>query len=244
MDAKLLKEHRVFWVLGGRLRPVKHPSIPDEAALVGFRRQRRLLTQNTLALLEGKPFNDALLWGKKGTGKSTLVRAQLRLSDRLRLVQLDLSGVEFLVEFLDFLHEVPQLKFILLLEDLSFESGSLGEVKLLKTLLDGSVIERPPNAVFYATSNRRFLTGPPSSDGPHRREEEEDLYSLADRFGLKLGFTDFTKEEYLEAVKLHASRFGLKFDETLKRKALEFAAERGYSGRSALQFVKLFASTL
>ena len=243
MDRSLFETARVFLRLGGKLRPIKNPSIPPLENFVGFERQKELLIKNTLALLEGKPFNDALLWGKRGTGKSSLVRAMLNLPPNLKLLQVDKDDLEFLFEFLDEAHSMEELKFVVLIEDHTFNSSDERSVRLLKTLLDGSVVERPQNVAFYATSNLRNLTfNRPDGENPFKREQEEDLYSLVDRFGLRLGFTDFTKEEYLKVVKYYAQRFGLNFDQKMEREALSFAAERGFSGRVALQFVKFFAS--
>jgi len=242
METSIFETARVFLRLKGQLKMVKHPSIPPLEGFVGFKRQRELLKKNTLALLEGKPFNDALLWGKRGTGKSSLVRAMLNLSPKLKLLQVDREEVDFLFEFLDLAHEMEEFKFVVLLEDLTFNRSEERSIRLLKTLLDGSVVERPSNVVFYATSNLRNLTFKPSYGEVFRTELEEELYSLVDRFGLKLGFTEFTKEDYLKAVKLHAERLGIKYNRQMEKEAISFAAERGFSGRVALQFVKFWAS--
>lgn len=242
MDTSVFKTAKVFLRLNNNLKAVKHPSIPPLECFVGFERQKELLKKNTLALLERKPFNDVLLWGKRGTGKSSLVRSMLNLSSKLKLLQVDREEVDFLFEFLDNAHDMEEFSFIILLEDLTFDRFEERSIRLLKTLLDGSVVERPKNVVFYATSNVRNLTFKPTKENSNR-ELEEELFSLVDRFGLRLGFTDFSKEDYLKAVRLHLERLGLKFDRKVERSALEFAAERGFSGRVANQFVRFWLST-
>ncbi len=239
MEKDFWNRGRVFWVLEGKPKLVKHPSVPSLDQFVGFERQRNLLRKNTEAFLKGKPFNDVLLFGKKGTGKRSLVRAQLNLSPDLKLVQLELDSVRFLVDFLDLAHELEG-KFIVLIEDLTFTDETSKEIKLLKTLLDGSVVERPKNVVFYATSNRRNLYGGRAESW----EDREELYSLADRFGLKLGFTEFSKKDYLELVRKKAREAGIEFNEKLEKEALTFAADKGFSGRTAEQFIKFFPSKL
>ncbi len=243
MDLSFFKTARVFLRLKGNLKAVRHPSIPSLEDFVGFERQKELLKKNTLALLKGEAFNDILLWGKRGTGKSSLVRAMLNLSPELKLLQVDREEVDFLFDFLDAAHDLENLKFIILLEDLTFDRSEERSIRLLKTLLDGSVIKRPNNVVFYATSNLRNLTLKPD-ENTSNRELEEELFSLVDRFGLRLGFNNFSKEDYLKAVKLHLEKFGVKFSPAIKKASLEFAAERGFSGRVAIHFVKFWLSTV
>ena len=238
---ELLKKHRAVLVLNGKPLGVNRVSVPPLEEFVGFKRQREALIKNTKSLLEEKPFNDALLWGKRGTGKSSLVRAMLNLSPRLKLIQIDRDEVGFLFEVLEHLWEFEE-RFIVLIEDLSFTDETLKGIRLLKTLLDGSVIERPPNVVFYATSNRRNLSPEIYLERDYKfpREELEERLSLADRFGLKLGFTEFTKADYLEAVKLYCKKYGIEYDEKVKREAIKYLADREPSGRAALHFVKSF----
>ncbi len=243
---KLFETRRAVLVVNGKPRGVRRVSIPPLEELVGIERQKELLIKNTKLLLKGLPANDALLWGKRGTGKSSLVRAMLNLSKELKLLQVDRDDVEILFEFFDLAHELPH-KFIVLIDDLSFEEETK-EVRLLKTLLDGSVVERPPNVVIYATSNRSNLS--PSTfverEFKNPTEEVEERFSLADRFGLKIGFTDFSKEAYLKAVENYLKKYNAALTGgDWQREALSFAAERGFSGRSALQFARYYlAKTL
>jgi len=241
---KLFKNHRAVALLNGKPIGVKRVNIPPLEDFVGVERQRELLVKNTLALLEGKPFNDALLWGKRGTGKSSLVRAMLNLSPRLRLLQVDKEEVGFLIEFFNLAWELTDFKFLVLVDDLSVLTEEGKTIRLLKTLLEGSVFERPPNVAIYATSNRKNLTPDTFLEGEYKfpREELEERLALVDRFGLKIGFTQFSPKDYIEAVKLYCRKLNIPFDSEVEREALAYARERDFSGRSAYQFVRYYAS--
>ncbi len=240
LDKKMLENHKAFFFLNGKLKPVKKPSIVPLEDLVGIERQKKLLLKNTRAFVEGKPVNDVLLWGKRGTGKSSLVRAMLGLFDNLRLLQIDKDEVGFLFDFFDQAEEFPQYKFLVLIDDLTITTEEGKVIRLLKTLLDGSVLERPQNVVIYATSNRKNLAPDTYLEREYKfpKEEIEERFSLVDRFGLKIGFVDFSPADYLRAVEIYCQKFGLPFNENLKKEALKFAAEKELSGRTALQFVK------
>ena len=241
---KLFKNHRAVALLNGKPIGVKRVNIPPLEDFVGVERQRELLVKNTLALLEGKPFNDALLWGKRGTGKSSLVRAMLNLSPRLKLLQVDKEEVGFLIEFFNLAWELNDFKFLVLVDDLSVLTEEGKTIRLLKTLLEGSVFERPPNVAIYATSNRKNLTPDTFLEGEYKfpREELEERLALVDRFGLKIGFTQFSPKDYIEAVKLYCRKLNIPFDSEVEREALAYARERDFSGRSAYQFVRYYAS--
>ncbi len=233
------QKHRAALIFKGKLKGIKNPSIPNPESLIGIERQKRLLTANTKLLVEGLPANDALLWGKRGTGKSSLVRSMLYIFEELKLLQLGLESAELLVDFFDFAHD-SEGKFIVLIDDLSPQEED-ERVLLLKSILDGSVVERPSNVVVYATSNRmNLLPSKGFKDYTRPNEEVEEITSLADRFGLKIGFTDFSKEAYLKAVEIYLKELGLNPDDGVKREALAFAAERGFSGRVAKQFASFY----
>jgi len=224
---------------------VRRVNVPPLEGFVGVDRQKELLVKNTKALLEGKPFNDVLLWGKRGTGKSSLVRAMLGLSPSLRLFQVDKDRVEFLFQFFDLAWDLRHLKFLVLVDDLTITGEGERTIRILKTLLEGSVFERPPNVAIYATSNRKNLAPDQYLEGVYKfpQEEIEERFSLVDRFGLRIGFTDFGRGDYLRAVEYYCKQYGIPFGESVKGAALEYAAERGFSGRTAHQFVRYFAAT-
>jgi len=241
MDLRqLFENHRAVAVFGKKPIGVKRVNIPPLEEFVGVERQKELLVKNTRALLEDKPFNDALLWGKRGTGKSSLVRAMLNLSPELRLLQVDKDRVEFLLQFFDLAWELREFKFLVLVDDLTITGESERNIRILKTLLEGSVFERPPNVAIYATSNRKNLAPDTFLEKTYKfpREELEERFSLVDRFGLRIGFTEFSKTDYLKAVRLYCEKYGIPFGERVKEAALRYAAERDFSGRTAHQFVR------
>ena len=232
-------EHLAYRFKEGELIPIKYPHIPNFSDLLHIERQKETLRRNTLQFVKGLPANDVLLWGDRGTGKSSLVKSMLGLfaKDGLRLVQVYKMDISHLSKLYDLLRE-RQEKFILFFDDLSFEAGD-EEVRILKSLMDGDVEERPSNVLVYATSNRRHLM-------PEREEQEkfpEESYwervSLVERFGIRLGFFAFGKEQYLDIVRHLAFQRGLSIKEDeLQRLALDWALHNGFSGRSAYHFVK------
>ncbi len=243
--SSLFKDHRAVLLLGDTPKGVKRVDIPPLESFVGVERQKELLMKNTQALLEGKPFNDVLLWGKRGTGKSSLVRAMLNLSSSLRLFQVDKERVEFLFDFFELSWELQEFKFLVLVDDLTITTEGERTIRLLKTLLEGSAMERPPNVAIYSTSNRRNLAPETHLEENYKfpREEMEERFSLVDRFGLRIGFTEFGREDYLRAVELYCKKYGIPFGEEVKRAALEYAAERDFSGRTAHHFVRYYIAT-
>ena len=131
-----------------------------------------------------------------------------------------------------------------MVDDLSVLTEEGKTIRLLKTLLEGSVFERPPNVAIYATSNRKNLTPDTFLEREYKfpREELEERLALVDRFGLKIGFTQFSPKDYIEAVKLYCRKLNIPFDSEVEREALAYARERDFSGRSAYQFVRYYAS--
>ncbi|MBY6207438.1 MULTISPECIES: ATP-binding protein [Halomonas] len=236
--------------LGGQLVPVPPRDALGLDDLVGVERQKRELVANTRAFLQGLPANHALLWGSRGSGKSSMVRALLNtLSDEgLRLIQVDrhdLSGLPILVEQL---RHQPE-RFVVYCDDLSFE-GSDDAYKALKSVLDGTLTGPPDNVLIYATSNRRHLMPEHMSDNLesrltadgeelHHGDAVEEKISLSDRFGLWLAFHPFNRDTYLETCRHWVSRLGHAGDWTdeADTAAVRFATLRGgRSGRCAYQF--------
>ncbi|MDT0502060.1 MULTISPECIES: ATP-binding protein [unclassified Halomonas] len=234
--------------LGGRLLPVPPRDALGLDDLMGIERQKLALIDNTRAFLQGLPANHALLWGSRGSGKSSLVRALLNcLADEgLRLVQVDrhdLSGLPTLVEQL----RHHDQRFVVYCDDLSFE-GHDDAYKALKSVLDGALTGPPPNVLLYATSNRRHLLPESMSDNAgsrlvgdelHHGDAVEEKISLSDRFGLWLGFHPFNQDVYLEACCHWVSQLGHPEDwgTEARAEAIRFATLRGgRSGRTAWQF--------
>lgn len=234
------EEFLAFRFKDGELQPIEHPHIPKFEDLLHIERQKEELRKNTLKLVMDLPAHDALLWGDRGTGKSSLVKSMLGLfaSKGLRLVQVYQMDILHLSDLYGLLRRTSQ-KFILFFDDLSFERHDQ-QVNVLKSLLDGDVEERPKNVVVYVTSNRRNLMPENLEEEKFPEERHIQIVSLVERFGIRLGFFSFSKDEYLDMVRHYAKVRGLKIDaEELEKRALDWARERyGFSGRSAYQLIK------
>jgi len=237
---------------GGALQAIAHPHTLTLDDLQGITRQKALLEQNTRQFVAGLPANNALLWGSRGTGKSSLVKALLNhyAGSGLRLVEverLELVDLPLIVEQLRGRRE----RFILYCDDLSFEAGDPG-YKALKVALDGSLEAAPDNVLIYATSNRRHLVPEYMSENleakvvdteVHFGDSVEEKISLSERFGLWLSFYPFNQEEYLTIVHYWLAQLGIgHFDEAARAEALRWAQARGSrSGRAAWQFARDWA---
>ena len=238
-------------VLQGLPRPHTFPL----ARLAAVNSQMARLVRNTEQFLAGRPANNVLLTGARGTGKSSLVKALLHeYAERgLRLIEVDKNDLATLPALLVLLETRPE-KFIVFCDDLSFEEGEDG-YKALKTALDGSLSRRADNVLVYATSNRRHLMPEYMDDNAntttgrggeiHAKEAVEEKVSLSDRFGLWLSFYPFDQNEYLAAVENWLAVFRLPLDETTRHAALNWAQMRGSrSGRTAYQFACDWAGRL
>ena len=237
----------------GRLEAAPRLHAPQLDDLFGIEPQKRLLLRNTEQFLGGAPANNVLLWGSRGTGKSSLVKALLgRYAPRgLRLVEVDKHQLVELPDILRWLEPRPE-RFVVYCDDLSFEDGD-GAYKALKVALEGSVASPGENVLVYATSNRRHLLPEYRHENEatrlhgtelHHGEAVEEKISLSERFGLWIAFHPFTQDEYLHIVGHWLRRFGIaeaRHDEA-RAAALRWALERGSrSGRSAWQFAKDYA---
>jgi predicted AAA+ superfamily ATPase len=237
--------------MGGRLTAVAAPQGTSLTDLVGLGDQLARLVANTQALLERRPSHNTLLYGPRGSGKSTAVRGLLERfgKDGLRLVELPVEELRDLATLLDDLRQRP-LAFVLFVDDLGFEDGDVG-YRPLKTLLEGGLSGRPANVALYATSNRRHLVKERFADRPdpldddvHRWDTHHEKLALADRFGLTLTFPDAGQRRYLELIRALAARRDLVVDD-LDQHAIRFAEwGNGYSGRTARQFIDTLMQTL
>ncbi|MFN3858507.1 MAG: ATP-binding protein [Caulobacter sp.] len=229
---------------------VAAPDYPLELdMLVGVDRQKARFVENLDRFARGLPANNVLLWGVRGTGKSSLAKAAFMVAAResgsLRLVEVDRDEVTALPALFDQLRGGPE-RFVVLCDDLSFEEGAAA-AKALKSALEGGVSGPPENLLFVATSNRRHLMPRDHHEGRGlvaAAEDAEEEVSVSDRFGLWLGFPPMDQPAYLEAVRGYADRFGLVAPD-LERRALQWAQARGSrSGRVAWQFIRDLAGEL
>ena len=239
----------------GYLVPVKHPHLVDSTDLIGIHSQCAALDRNTRQFLQGLPANHVLLWGDRGTGKSSLVKAMLEryATKGLRLVGIGKEGLVHLQEVAEVLWERPE-HYILFCDDLAFNENE-PEYRELKAMLEGGISTCPDNVLIYATSNRRHLMPRQVRENRYPQNDEDELYpreateekvSLSDRFGLRLAFQRISQDTYLQIVSHYAQKRGLSVPtETLHRTALEWeASSSGRSGRVAYQFVSDLAGKL
>jgi predicted AAA+ superfamily ATPase len=223
--------------------------------LKGIDRVRDLLVENTERFARGLPANNALLWGARGMGKSSLVKAahaataKAHPSSGLKLIEIHREDIESLPELMTILRNAPQ-RFIVFCDDLSFDAEDTS-YKSLKTMLEGGIEGRPENVIFYATSNRRHLLARDMLENERATainpgEAIEEKVSLSDRFGLWLGFHRCSQDEYLAMVEAYVAHYRVPFDGAeLRREALEWATTRGArSGRVAWQYVSDLAGRL
>jgi len=238
----------------GVLEPVRQVGAMRLDELKEIDAQKERIERNTRQFVDGKPANNVLLTGARGTGKSSLIRACLNefASQGLRLIEVDKSDLVDLPDIVDVVAQRPE-KFIVFCDDLSFDEGEAG-YKALKSVLDGSVAAATPNVLIYATSNRRHLlpeymsenlTYKHTDDGEvHPGEGVEEKISLSERFGLWVSFYPFNQDEYLKIVAQWLSTFEVTSAqiEAARHEALVWALERGSrSGRVAWQFARDYA---
>ena len=254
-----------LWGPERRLIPVARVNRVAMGLLTGIDRARDGLFENTERFSRGLPANNALLWGARGMGKSSLVKAVHAeinagilagtLAGRsgealpMKLVEIHREDIESLPDLMGILRSDPH-RWLVFCDDLSFD-GDDTSYKSLKTALDGGIEGRPPNVLFYATSNRRHLLARDMVENERSTainpgEAVEEKVSLSDRFGLWLGFHKCSQDEYLAMIRAYAERYDLALEpERLRAEALEWAATRGSrSGRTAFQFIQDLAGRL
>jgi predicted AAA+ superfamily ATPase len=248
---------------GRRLVPVANVNRVEMSLLKGIDRMRDVLVENTERFARGLPANNALLWGARGMGKSSLVKAVHasvnathgqpgaggRSDGPLKLVEIHREDIESLPDLVALMRDAPY-RFIVFCDDLSFEAEDTS-YKSLKAMLEGGIEGRPDNVVFYATSNRRHLMARDMMENERSTainpgEAVEEKVSLSDRFGLWLGFHRCSQDEYLAMVDGYIAHYRIAHPpDEIRREALEWATTRGArSGRVAWQFVQDLAGRL
>ncbi|MCF4125556.1 ATP-binding protein [Methylobacterium sp. SyP6R] len=247
------------WQPEGRLQPVPRVNRVEMGLLRGIDRMRDILFDNTERFARGLPANNALLWGARGMGKSSLVKAvhaEINARDvardlerPLKLVEIHREDIEGLPALMGWLRPDPH-RFVVFCDDLSFDAEDTS-YKSLKAALDGGIEGRPDNVIFYATSNRRHLLPRDMMENERSTainpgEAVEEKVSLSDRFGLWLGFHKCSQDEYLAMIDAYVARYGLTMEpERLRAEALEWSTTRGArSGRTAFQYIQDLAGRL
>ncbi|MBV0911466.1 ATP-binding protein [Anianabacter salinae] len=235
----------LWHVAPDRLVPVQQVNRVDLGLLIGVDRARDTLVQNTLQFARGFPANNALLWGARGMGKSSLVKAVhaavVAEGHALKLIEIQREDIPSIGRLLGLLRGAD-VRFVLFCDDLSFSHDDQ-HYKSLKAVLDGGIEGRPDNVVFYATSNRRHLMPRDMIEnerqsGINPAEATEEKVSLSDRFGLWLGFHPCTQDDYLAMIRGYCDAYGIRIDDAaLRAEAIEWQATRGArSGRVAWQY--------
>ena len=241
------------WLSSGELRAVVHPHLISLDDLLCMSQQKREIIRNTQQFIACRGANNMLLWGSRGTGKSSLVKAVLNefFDQGLRLIEVEKQALIDLPVIVDQLYDRPE-RFILYCDDLSFEAND-ARYKSLKAVLDGSIIAPPDNVLIYATSNRRHLLPEYNKENLeahvvegeiHHGEGVEEKISLSERFGLWLSFYPFNQEQYLRIADhwLEKLDSNTTADEQTRTAALQWALQRGSrSGRVAWQFARDWA---
>jgi len=214
--------------------------------IIGVDRQKEILFKNTINFAEGNFTNNALLWGARGNGKSSLIKSVfhtvLSEHNNLKLIQLNKNNI-FDIEFLyALIEEYHNYRFIIFIDDLSFEKID-SDYKIIKSTLDGSIQTQPNNILLYVSSNRRHLMPRDMIDNErssaiHTDESVEEKISLSDRFGLWIGFHKLSQIDYLKIIETYCKFYKINYNEDVRKKALQWSLQRGNrTGRTAWQFI-------
>lgn len=236
-------KHRMFYLSEGKIVPVRNPDKTLLCELIDYKREQKILIDNTEALLSGKPAANILLTGDAGTGKSSTVKAIVNelYNKGLRILEVRKQQLKEIPQILDELNENP-LKFIIFIDDLSFRKDD-DNFSALKAILEGSVSAKSQNVVIYATSNRRHLVKESFSDRDgddiHRNDTMQEIISLSERFGIQITFSRPDKKTYLDIVHHLADAAKIQYEtEKIDLAAERFVLSRGTrSARAAKQFV-------
>ena len=220
--------------------------------LIGIERQKKIIFNNTLNFAKGNITNNALLWGARGNGKSTLIKSTfIDISSshhQLKIIQLNKSDIGDIQKIYSTLEKLNSYRFILFIDDLSFEKID-SDYKIIKSVLDGSIINQPNNMIIYVTSNRRHLMTRDMIDNErssaiHTDESVEEKISLSDRFGIWLGFHSLSQDEYLKIIKTYCEFYNIVFNENNLKESIQWSLQRGNrTGRTAWQYITHLAAT-
>ena len=250
---KIKKNSYFIWKSESKtLRTIKNFKPLNLELIIGVDSQKEILFQNTINFAEGNFTNNALLWGARGNGKSSLIKSVFHKivssNKNLKLIQLNKNNI-FDIEYIySVLSNHIQYRFIIFIDDLSFEKID-SDYKIIKSTLDGSIQHQPTNILLYVSSNRRHLMPRDMIDNErssaiHTDESVEEKISLSDRFGLWIGFHKLSQLDYLNIIKSYCHHYKINYDEEIRKKALQWSLQRGNrTGRTAWQYILNIASS-
>ena len=220
--------------------------------IIGVDSQKEILFKNTINFSKGNFTNNALLWGARGNGKSSLIKSVfhnlITTYKNLKLIQLNKNNIFDIEHIYSVLGNFDQYRFIIFIDDLSFEKID-SDYKIIKSTLDGSIQHQPTNILLYVTSNRRHLMPRDMIDNErssaiHTDESVEEKISLSDRFGLWIGFHKLSQLDYLNIIKSYCHYYNINYDEEIRKQAIQWSLQRGNrTGRTAWQYILNIASS-
>ena len=233
------------------LKIISHFRCLDLDLLIGIERQKKTIYDNTINFAEGNFTNNALLWGARGNGKSSLIKSVFyeinKKNKNLKLIQLNKNNIFDIEVIYEKYANLKNYNFIIFIDDLSFEKID-SDYKIIKSTLDGSIQNQPKNIVLYVTSNRRHLMPRDMienerSSAIHTDESVEEKISLSDRFGLWIGFHNISQNEFVKIIFKYCEKFNLPFNENTEKESIKWSLQRGNrTGRSAWQFIINYAA--
>ena len=233
------------------LKIISHFRCLDLDLLIGVERQKKTIYNNTINFAEGNFTNNALLWGSRGNGKSSLIKSVFyevnKKNKNLKLIQLNKNNIFDIEVIYEKYANLKNYNFIIFIDDLSFEKID-SDYKIIKSTLDGSIQNQPKNIVLYVTSNRRHLMPRDMienerSSAIHTDESVEEKISLSDRFGLWIGFHNISQNDFVNIIFKYCENFKLPFNEKTEKEAIKWSLQRGNrTGRSAWQFIINYAA--
>ena len=228
------------------LKLITHFRFIELELLIGIERQKKTIYDNTKNFAEGNFTNNALLWGSRGNGKSSLIKSVFneinKKNNNLKLIQLNKNNIFDIEIIYEKYANLNNYNFIIFIDDLSFEKID-SDYKIIKSTLDGSIQNQPKNIVLYVTSNRRHLMPRDMienerSSAIHTDESVEEKISLSDRFGLWIGFHNISQNDFVNIIFKYCEKFKLPFNDKTKKEAIKWSLQRGNrTGRSAWQFI-------
>jgi hypothetical protein len=233
------------------LKIISHFRCLDLDLLIGIERQKKTIYKNTINFAEGNFTNNALLWGSRGNGKSSLIKSVFyeinKKNKNLKLIQLNKNNIFDIEVIYEKYANLKNYNFIIFIDDLSFEKID-SDYKIIKSTLDGSIQNQPKNIILYVTSNRRHLMPRDMienerSSAIHTDESVEEKISLSDRFGLWIGFHNISQNDFVNIIFQYCEKFKLLFNEKTEKEAIKWSLQRGNrTGRSAWQFIINYAA--